>query len=94
MLLLFDINQRFLFGFLMTTEIVKNSKYQESWDILYENYVKLEERHRPQGYVLQYSFYVQGSRDAYILLSSAEKPVETDDVVEIRKCSIQLFGNS
>lgn len=40
--------------------------------------------------MLQYTFYVQGSRDAYILLSSTEKPVETDDVIEIRK--LQFFN--
>lgn len=69
----------------MVLDIVKNCKYQESWDVLYDNYIKLEERHRPKGYNLQYTFYVQGSRDAYILLSSNEKPVDTDDVIEIRK---------
>lgn len=76
----------------MFTELIKFGKYYESWQASYDNYLTINEKYRPSGYVLRYPFYVQGAGGIQILLSTVENPdYATDAVYEIRKLKLKLF---
>lgn len=66
-----------------------NSKLFESWLPSYMNPVELSPKHQPSGYILRYPLFVQGSRDAYILLSTTPNPSPDDENVY----EIQLGSN-
>lgn len=64
--------------------LVQYSKYYESWDKVYRNPVQLTEKYQPTGYTLRMPLYLQGSRDAYILLTTTSTvPTDNVDVYEI-----------
>lgn len=72
--------------------IHKHSSYYESWEPTYTQFVKLEDKWHPQGFRVRFPFYVQGWKDARILLSSTQAPDPMkDNVYEIR---IGAEGNS
>lgn len=63
----------------MQTKPNVNNKYVE--------FVKLTEVKdiRPEGYVLRLPFYLRAKANAFVLLSTKEKPTENDDAYEIGK---------
>lgn len=64
--------------------LTQNSKSYESWDKVYRNPVQLVEKYQPTGYLVRFPMYLQGSHDAYILLTTSSIfPNEKDDVYEI-----------
>lgn len=65
-----------------------NSKVIETWQPLYVNPVEILPKYKPQGYVLRYPLFIQGSRDAFIALSTSQNPTPDDDAYEI------LLGNN
>lgn len=61
----------------------------------YVEFVKLTELKdvRPEGYVLRMPFYLRAKANAFLLLSTKEKPTEKDDAYEIGtlKCLLYLY---
>lgn len=64
--------------------LVANGKYIESWNNLYSDVWPIEDKWKPSGFSLRIPFWVQGSRDAHIILSSEQKPNRFGKVYEIR----------
>lgn len=64
--------------------LVTNGKYIESWNELYDKVMPIEDKWKPSGYVLRMPFWIQGSRDAHIVLSTDEKPNRLSTLYEIR----------
>lgn len=63
----------------------KYSKYFESWSTAYSHFVKIDRSVQPKGLRLQFPVFVQGTKDARILLSSTQTPDALDEnVYEIR----------
>lgn len=74
--------------------LLKNGQYYETWLNDYMNFVPLEERHKPAGYIMRFPLYVQGEHTAKFLLSTKEMPnLETDNTYEIRKLK-KIMGNN
>lgn len=69
---------------LETKILAKNSKYYESWEPEYLHSVEMAAQYKPAGYIVRFPLYLQGSRDAYILLSNIPNPTADDDVYEIQ----------
>lgn len=61
------------------------SKHYETWKDSYDTFVVVNELLRPNGFMLRFPFYVQGSENAHILLSTAPN-ADTDNanLFEIR----------
>lgn len=71
---------------IFSLDLVQYGKYHESWDTTFKNFLPIEGKFKPSGYNLQFTFYVQGQSDAYILLSTNQKPTVFDEnVYEIRR---------
>lgn len=51
----------------------------------YREWIKLEDMPevRPNGYFMRFPFYLQGSGNAHILISSKENPDEFDNAYEL-----------
>lgn len=64
--------------------LVANGKYVESWDNLYSDVWPIEDKWKQSGFSLRIPFWVQGSRDAHIILSPEQKPSRFGKVYEIR----------
>lgn len=71
--------------------LVQNSKYYESWDKVFGNSIALSKQYQPLGYLVRFPVYLQGSHDAYILLTTNSEPSVSADVYEIQ---IGAAGNT
>lgn len=70
----------------------RNSKVIESWLPNYMHPVEVLPKYQPKGYILRYPFFIQGSRDAYVHLSTSETPsVDDENTYEIQ---IGALGNT
>lgn len=66
--------------------LTQYGKVVETWDSYYTNFITVDEKYKPEGYLLRFPLYVQGPRHARIILSSDKTPdVDGEDAYEIRK---------
>lgn len=64
--------------------LTKNCKYYEAWENGYNDYFKISDKYRPEGYLLRLPLYIQGARDAHIILSQTANPdLDNDSIYEI-----------
>lgn len=67
----------------------------DSWDYKYTSFQEFNEigpHVVPKGYILRLPFYLQGAKEAHVLLSTTDNPnLARDNVYEI--CKLNLFSN-
>lgn len=56
-----------------------NSKYWEAWNNTFTNLIPIEDVYRPSGYSVRFPVYIQGFKDARILLSAKPDPYSNLD---------------
>lgn len=73
--------------------LTEYSKIYESWNSYYKHFIPVDEKYKPEGYLLRFPFYVQGPRHARIILSSDKNPdVDGEDAYEICKLLLFIFN--
>lgn len=58
---------------------------------MYANPIEITTKYQPTGYIMRFPLYVQGSHDAYILLSTTPNPSTADE--NVYEIQIGALGN-
>lgn len=72
--------------------LTMNSKYWEAWNNTFTHMIPVEDAYRANGYNIRFPFYVQGFKDARILLSATPNPYMNLDEAYVICKHIQYFS--